>query len=57
MTFSAASARRLISKGKARLPACGFCQPQAEGVQLDEAFGVALVVDLIGFEGDMSEAV
>src|SRR5215469_11163539 len=32
-------------------------EPQPEGVELDEAFGVLLVVDLIGLEGDVVLAV
>ena len=32
-------------------------EAQAQRVQLDEAFGVALVVDLVGLEGDVGEAV
>src|ERR1700693_3347122 len=34
-----------------------FRQAQAECAQLDEAFGVALIVDLVFLEGDMGEAV
>src|SRR5579871_5028512 len=32
-------------------------QAKAQRVQLDEAGGVALVIDLVGLEGDMGEAV
>ena len=34
-----------------------FTETQPQRVELDEALGVALVVDLIGLEGDMREAV
>src|SRR5262249_11551885 len=37
------------------IPLCG--EAQAQGVEADEAFGVALVVDRILLESDMAEAV
>src|SRR5258708_4449917 len=35
----------------------GFCQSQAKRIELDEALGIALVVDEVLLEGDVCEAV
>src|SRR5262249_42464512 len=38
-------------------PSGTFSQAKPQRIQLDKAFSIALIVDLIRFEGDMSEAV
>src|SRR5579885_1127320 len=44
-------------RARCALSATPLQQPQAQRVQLDEALGVALVVDFVLLEGDMGEAV
>jgi hypothetical protein len=41
----------------ALVPVAAGAEAQAQGVQLDEALGVALVVDRVFLKGDVGEAV
>src|SRR5690242_5160779 len=53
----AASCQTGVERPVRLLAAAALQQAQAQRIQLDKAFGIALVIDLVGLEGDMGEAV